>query len=700
MLIALAESAIPEAVAIPLPPPDEHQILVMLCQVFALLIAARVAGHVARRIGQPRVVGELCAGVLFGPSILGAVAPDAHDWLFPADAAQSGLLLGLAWLGALFLVALAGAETDIDALKAHGKVAIGATIGSLIVPLGAGFALGYVLPADFLGNTDNRLAFAMFVAVALSISSMPVAAKILDDIGHLRSPFGQLTLGVAMANDVIGWLLLGLVGGVAAGRFSAGPLVLALGGLAVMVPVFIRFGPGMVDSALAASHRRSGGPAAAASLATLAIVGAAAMTQALGVEAVVGAFLAGVAIGRSRLRQLSALHHLEVITAGVLAPLFFATAGVRVDLAGLFSLGTAGWALVVLAVATGAKLIGAGVGARLTGFPASDSVALGAALNARGALEIVVATVGLSIGVLSATSYSVIVLMAIATCVVTAPLVKLAKGTGTTRGADGNSEGLFSRDTAVLLAVHPAAPDSREIAATLWTDQRRHRALVVPGSTSATGDLNHRFLSALRTEAGAGHGAIFITERSAPNEGLSSSTLAVAGSTRQPLVIWREVGDQPDQSQALDGILVPVDGRPGSSEALNVASVLAARWGSPLVIMHVVRSGRNDQGAWLRATAIVDRAADQVRDRNLPIETVVVAAKSASGPIIARSRVSALTVVAASRRADRVVGGSTFADVARAGGRPQLVVVEPQAADTMLAPWPADTVPSDGVTTV
>ncbi len=264
----------------------------------------------------------------------------------------------------------------------------------------------------------------------------------------------------------------------------------------------------------------------------------------------------------------------------------------------------------------------------------------------------------------------------------------MAKGTGTAKGAEGTSDGLFSRDTAVLLAIHPAVPDVREIASTLWTDQRRHRALTVTGSAGPASDINARFLSALSAEAGAGHGAIFLTERTAPNEGLSSNTVAVATATRLPLVVWRDAGLWPNEPEISGGILVPLDGRPGSAEALGVAATIAARWGTSLVVMHVVRSGRSDQGAWLRASAIVDRAADQVRDRNLVVETVVVGAKTASGPIIARSRVSALTVVCASRRADGVLGGSTFADVARSGGRPQLVIVESQSADAPVSPWP------------
>lgn len=412
--------------AVPLPPLDEHELLVFWCQFLALLLAARTGGYLLRLVGQPRVVGELLAGVALGPSLLGQVWPQGSDWLFPADERQAGLLLGLAWLGIVLLLMTTGIETDLDAVRRRGRATATTAVGSLVVPFAAGLALGWWLPARFAGAEAGRWTFAVFMGIALAISSLPVAARILGDLGLLNRPLGQLVLTVAMTNDVVGWILLGVLAGVAErGSVSFGGLAIAVAGTAVVTIVVLGFGARALDASLTAVQARDGGPAATASLVVLFTVAIGAATQAIGIEVVIGAFLAGIAIGRSRVAHEPILVHLDVVTSAVFAPLFFAVAGLRVDLTSLGRRDAIVGVLLVVLVATAAKLLGSYAGARVGGLSRVDAFGAGAALNARGALEVVVATVGLSIGVLADAAYTAIVVMAIVTSASAGPLLRV-----------------------------------------------------------------------------------------------------------------------------------------------------------------------------------------------------------------------------------------------------------------------------------
>jgi Kef-type K+ transport system membrane component KefB len=415
--------------SVPLPPLGDDELLVFWCQLLVLLLAARVGGYLIRLLGQPRVIGELLAGVLLGPSVAGELWPRGWTWLFPDDDRQAGLLLGLAWFGVVLLLMTTGAETDLGMIRRQSRTALWTAVGSLLVPLGAGVALGWALPDQFVGAGTGRWIFAAFIGIALAISSLPVAARILSDLGLLSRPLGQLVLAVAMTNDVVGWVLLGMVAGAAeTGSVSIGQLVLALGTMVVLGTLVLVFGGHLLDRALRTARRHGGEAPAAASIAVVFTVAVGAVTHAAGLEVVIGAFLAGMAIGRSRLADERALRYLDVASSAVFAPLFFAVAGLRVDLSALDRRSVLVGALLVTLVATAGKTAGAFVGARIGGMGSRPAFGASAALNARGALEIIVATVGLSIGVLTDASYTAIVLMAIVTSALAGPLLRWSVG--------------------------------------------------------------------------------------------------------------------------------------------------------------------------------------------------------------------------------------------------------------------------------
>ena len=175
-------------------PPSEHQILVFLVQLSVLLTLARLLGQACKRIGQPSVVGELAAGVIIGPSVFGRWLPDAFEWLFPADAVQSGMLFTVGWLGVMLLLVATGFETDLALIGRLGRAAVLVSVGSLVLPFVLGGLTGAVIPDAFLFDGEDRVLFGLFLATGLTISSLPVIAVILADLRLLRRNFGQLTI--------------------------------------------------------------------------------------------------------------------------------------------------------------------------------------------------------------------------------------------------------------------------------------------------------------------------------------------------------------------------------------------------------------------------------------------------------------------------------------------------------------------------
>ncbi|MGH2722219.1 MAG: cation:proton antiporter [Actinomycetota bacterium] len=192
-----------------------HELLLLLVQFGLLLLAARALGEVAVRFRLPSVVGELLAGFLLGPTLLGQLAPGVFDAIFPQEAGQFHLLEAFSWFGVILLLVLTGIETDIGLIARKGRKALGISAGGIVVPFGMGVGLGFLLPGTFLASADQRVVFALFVGTALGLSAIPVIAKVLMEMNLVWRDIGQLTLAAGMVDDVTGWILLGVVTGLA-----------------------------------------------------------------------------------------------------------------------------------------------------------------------------------------------------------------------------------------------------------------------------------------------------------------------------------------------------------------------------------------------------------------------------------------------------------------------------------------------------
>lgn len=608
---------------------SHDQLLLFWLQLTALLVTARVLGDALRRIGQPAVIGELAAGILLGPSVFGQLAPGAQAWLFPNEAVQQGLLAAVGWLGAFLLLIVTGYETDLRLIQRLRTATLRVGLGSLVVPVLAGIAVGYALPATFLGPAAERLVFALFLGTALGISALPVIAKVLSDLDLMRRNAAQIIVAAAMANDLAGWVLLGVVAGLAqSGHVDVQGLALTTIGLVAFLLFAFRPGQRLVDAMLRGVRVRRSGALGAASVIVLTGLTAGAITQAIGLEAVFGGFIAGIVLGRSRHQEQEAFAALHTLTMSFLAPVFFAEAGLRVDLGLLADATILGWGAAVLAAATVSKFAGAWFGARLAGLPAREALALGAGLNARGAVGIVVATVGLSIGVLGPASYAIVVLVSIATSMMAPPMLRfLLADWGGSREERERLErerqlgrNVLVRSLPLLLPSH-GGPNSVLAARLLdlaWPEDAL--AVVLAAGDAPAADVQRVCdafarrsvrretvrttdpLAAILEHAALGYGAIAVGATDARVAGRLISPLVddlLAASPVPVVMVRRGVRDRPGNAAAADGsgdsgplglrrILVPAIGtRPGRA-AQELAFGLAAALGAEVVIAHVV----------------------------------------------------------------------------------------------------------------
>ncbi|MEU9413621.1 cation:proton antiporter [Streptomyces sp. NPDC048281] len=408
--------------AVPVPPIGAHPMLLFLLQVGVLLSLAIVLGRLAGRLGLPAIVGELSAGVLLGPSLAGWAAPGAAGWLLPRQPEQMHLLDAVGQVAVLLLVGLTGMETDLRMIRRRRSTALRVSLAGLLVPLGLGIALGYPL-AGLLDSDSDTPVFVMFMGVAMCVSAIPVIAKTLMDMGLIHRDVGQLTLAAGMIDDAFGWMMLSVISAAAVGGLTAGTVGRSVGALVLVVVLAVVVGRPVVRRVL-----RRCGPSAERTVAAVAalLLMSAAGTQALGLEPVFGAFVCGILIGSSREWVPARTASLRTVVPAALAPVFFASAGLRIDLRALARPPVLAAALIVLAVAVIGKFTGAFVGARLSRLSRWEALALGAGMNARGVVEVIVAMVGLRLGVLTTDSYTIIVLVAVATSVMAPPILAFA----------------------------------------------------------------------------------------------------------------------------------------------------------------------------------------------------------------------------------------------------------------------------------
>lgn len=705
-------------------PLSEHELLVFWVQIAALVGMARFLGWGMRRIGLPGIIGELLAGLVLGPSVFGKVWEGGFEWFLPeGEASQSAALLAVSWLGVTFLLVVTGFETDLSLISKLGRSAALVTSGSLVLPMAGGFLVGYLLPDSFLPEDSNRTVFVLFISLALAVSSLAVVAKILGDLGLMRRDFGQITVAAGMANDVIGWLLLGIYSGLAiSGEFDPAETFSNLGLLVLFLVLSLTLGQKLVDRWLRLMRKSEDALGGSVSILVVVVLVFAVITQWLKVEAVLGAFVAGVVLNRSRFFHEHALERVENFTTAFFAPLFFATAGLRLDVTALNNTETLLWLAVILLVAIGFKFLGSYWGARLAGRTRRGGVALGAGLNARGALEIVIATVGLSLGVFNDVSYTAIVLVPIVTSLFASVLLRIVVRNW--RGDPGEldrlareealSKNLIVTDARMLV---PSRGGVASIAAAqvlhfAWPSQAGATIITVDTTTGSTNstqtrgisrflragthslpsyqptgdltkvdvkpllnvfhdrDVEHRNVQSIDVaetiveESRLGFGVIGLginkSSDTASKLELSSLVDELLSVSQLPVVLVRRASD--GLPAAFGRVVVPVDASPQSRMACEIACNFSAQLGTQVLLAHVLQADKHRSGlsGFFGFRRDLDHVASQAR--NILNKTATLASEIGIEPQqllrTASSRSQGIDEIVEEKEADLVIMGA------------------------------------------
>jgi Kef-type K+ transport system membrane component KefB len=388
-----------------------------LLQLLAVLGTAKLAGLLLRKLGQPAVIGEMVAGIVLGPSLFGLVLPDAQAWLFPKGAI--GPLTGLSQLGVLVFMFAAGAEFDLSRLRGQRSLTLVVSHTGIAVPFLLGVGLAFALFADYAPAGIGFTGFALFLGISLSVTAFPVLLRIIHERGYANRPVGAVAVACAAIGDATAWLLLGgIVAFVQSSSLGRVGMSLALGlGFALLAVVVAR--PRLADVPIAPAKE---GRWMVGLL--LAILVGALFTEAIGLHALFGAFLAGVAVSRNVALRRLVEDKIEPFATVLLLPLFFASTGLvtRMDL-----LGGSEWLLCagIVGLATLGKLGGTALAARWCGMGRADALRLGSLMNTRGLMELIVLALGFQLGLIDQRLYAILVLVAIVTTAMTGPLLGL-----------------------------------------------------------------------------------------------------------------------------------------------------------------------------------------------------------------------------------------------------------------------------------
>jgi Kef-type K+ transport system membrane component KefB len=409
-----------------------YEITVMFLALGILLATARVFAEVAQRWHQPAVLGEMLAGVLLGPTVLGALAPEWSSWLFPMQGRSAVALEGLTTVAIALFLLVAGMEVDLSTMWRQGKTAAIVGGAGMVVPFAIGFAGGWFAPwfLGWEGKLDPVL-FALFFATALSISALPVIARTLMDLNLYRSDLGMIIVAAAICNDLAGWIIFAMILGMMEHQSGHGmgigqTIVLTLGFAAGMLTL----GRGLIHRILPWVKAHTSWPGGVLGFALGLALLAAAFTEYIGVHAIFGAFLVGVAIGdSSHLREQTRMV-IQQFVSFIFAPLFFASIGLSVDFVRHFD---GGLVLAVLIIACLGKVGGCSLGARWSGMPSHEAWALGFAMNARGAMEIILGMLALQFGVIHERLFVALVIMALVTSMLSGPMMQWFLGQKKTR---------------------------------------------------------------------------------------------------------------------------------------------------------------------------------------------------------------------------------------------------------------------------
>jgi K+:H+ antiporter len=439
---------------------------IFVAQLMVLMIVGRLLGEAMLRIGQPAVMGQLMAGLILGPSVFGALFPDWQHALFPPIKEQKAMLDAIAQFGILVLLLLTGMETDLGLARRTGRASGVASAAGIAVPFVCGVGLGMLLPESMLPHPEMRLITSLFLGTALSIASVKIVATIVREMNFMRRTVGQVILASAIIDDTIGWMITAVIFSLALhGAIDATAIARSVVGTLVFMGVSLTIGRRIVFFIIRWVNDNFTSDFAVITAILVIMTVMSIITDLIGVHTVLGAFVAGILIGESPILTRHIDEQLRGLISAFFMPVFFGTAGLSADLTILANPMLLGLTVALILIASVGKFGGAFIGSKLAGLTGREALALGTGMNARGSTEVIVATIGLSMGALSQNLYSMIVTMAVVTTMAMPPTLRWALARVPLRKEEKQrlereemeSKAFLSRVERLLLAVDDSA---------------------------------------------------------------------------------------------------------------------------------------------------------------------------------------------------------------------------------------------------
>jgi K+:H+ antiporter len=402
-------------------------VAIFLGQIVALIVCGRLIGELMQRIRQPAIMGQLIAGMLLGPSVFGALLPDLQHSLFPDTPDQKAMLNAVSELGILLLLLLTGMETDLSVIRRSRRTAFSVSIAGIAIPFVCGFILGELLPAAMLPDPHKRFVAALFLGTALSISSVKIVALLVRELGFLRRTVGQVIVASAIIDDTVGWIIMSVTFGLALhGGIDLANVMRSVLGTAIFLVLSFTIGRRLVFLLIrwANDHFVSELPVITMILVVTGTM--ALLTDAIGVHTVLGAFIGGILVGQSPILTRHIDDQLRGLIVALFMPVFFGMAGLSANLRALTNPDMVMLTIGLIVIASIGKFSGAVLGGRVGGLTLAESLAVGCGMNARGSTEVIIASIGLSMGVLNQSLFTAIVTMAVVTTMSMPPMLRWA----------------------------------------------------------------------------------------------------------------------------------------------------------------------------------------------------------------------------------------------------------------------------------
>ncbi|MFC3879009.1 cation:proton antiporter [Algoriphagus namhaensis] len=403
---------------------NHKEVINLLLQIAAMLIMARVFAEIARKFKQPAVVGEILAGIILGPTILGNFFPGAQDYLFATNPMSNIALDGFVQISVVLLLFIAGLEVELQVVWNQGKNALKIAVASMTLPIIAGFVVAYAFP-EFLGvNINDRVVASTFFGLAISITALAVVARILMDLDLFKTNTGLLIIAAAMIVDILGWIVFSVILSLS----ESGQEGLGVWPTIALTLVFTFFmltiGKGLINKTLPWVNKKLAWPGGLLSLSLAVCFLAASFTEFIGIHAIFGAFIIGVAFGDSEYLTEKAKEILHQFINNIFAPIFFVSIGLKVNFIEAFDPGIVG---VVVIVGFLTKYFGAYLGGRLAGIKRQESVVVGFGMSTRGSMDIILGLIALENGLITDSLFIGLVILALLSSISSGPLMGWAR---------------------------------------------------------------------------------------------------------------------------------------------------------------------------------------------------------------------------------------------------------------------------------